>query len=180
MVLAPLSAVFQSLSLLPTIKLGPSGADSLVGGWACARSRPLWVSPMNSPVRLGVSPAAASTPMGVFHQRFEVLFSQAGALGCTVCFAPPPFLPVYLCATVGPQDLLAAAWPVPFHNLPPYWVRQSPPCHESSPPRLPVSAPPTSLDECFFFISLVVGLPYYSLSVSSSCFFVFKLLLSFF
>ena len=39
-------------------------------GWACARSRPLWVSPTNSPMRLGVSPAAASTPMGVFHQRF--------------------------------------------------------------------------------------------------------------
>ena len=32
-------------------------------------------------------------------------------------------------------------------------------CCESSLPRLPVSSPPTSLDECFFFISLVVGLP---------------------
>ena len=34
------------------------------------------------------------------------------------------------------------------------------PCHASSPVRLPISAPPTSLDECFFFNSLVVGLPY--------------------
>ena len=32
MALAPLSAGFQSLPLLPTIKLGPSGADSRVGG----------------------------------------------------------------------------------------------------------------------------------------------------
>ena len=72
--LAPLSAVFQSLPPLPTIKLGPSGADSQVGGWACACFQPLWVSPMNSSVRLGVSPAAASTPTGVFNQWFEALF----------------------------------------------------------------------------------------------------------
>ena len=52
---------------LPTSKLGPSGADS-PGGWVCVCSRPLWVSPMNSPVRLGVSLAAA-TPTGVFNQR---------------------------------------------------------------------------------------------------------------
>ena len=32
MPLASLSAGFQSLPLLPTIKLGPSGADSRVGG----------------------------------------------------------------------------------------------------------------------------------------------------
>ena len=31
--LAQLSAGFQSLPLLPTSKLGPSGADSLVGGF---------------------------------------------------------------------------------------------------------------------------------------------------
>ena len=30
--------------------------------WACAHSRPLWVSPTTSPVRLGVSPAATPTP----------------------------------------------------------------------------------------------------------------------
>ena len=57
-------------------------------GWACARPRPLWVSPTTPPVRLGVSPAAAPTPMGVFNQRFEALFPHAGALGCSVCLAP--------------------------------------------------------------------------------------------
>ena len=117
MALAPLSAGFQSLSPLPTIKLGPSSADSRVGGWACAHSRPLWVSPMNSPVRLGVSSAAASTPMGVFNQTFEALFPCAGALVCEVCFAPLLCLPVYLFANVGPWGLLAASYhtacPVP-------------------------------------------------------------------
>ena len=57
-------------------------------GWACAHSRPLWVSPTTSPVRLGASPAAAPAPTGVFSQRSEALFPCAGALGCTVCFAP--------------------------------------------------------------------------------------------
>ena len=33
MLLAQLSAGFQSLPLLPTNKLGPSGADSWVGGF---------------------------------------------------------------------------------------------------------------------------------------------------
>ena len=54
------------------------------------------------------------------------------------------------------------------------------PCCKSFLPWLPVSAPPTSLDECFFFISLVVGLPYRSIFCQFWLFFVFKLLLSFF
>ena len=147
MVPAPLSARFYSLPPLPTIKLGTSSADSQVGGWACARSRPLWVSPMNSSVRLGVSPAAASTPMGVFNQRFEALFPRTGALSFAVCFAPPQFLRVYLCANVGPRCLLATAWPARFvPQSPSLWVHQPLPCCEFSLPRLPISAPPTGLD----------------------------------
>ena len=53
-------------------------------------------------MRLGVSPTAASTPTGVFNQRFEALFPLTGTLGRVVCFAPLPFLLVYLCANVGP------------------------------------------------------------------------------
>ena len=109
----------------------------LPSGWACARSRPLWVSPKNSLLRLGVSPAGTSTPTGVFNQRFEALFPCSGALGCAVCFTTLPFLPVYLCTNVGPQGLLAAAWPAVFHNLPPRWVCQPPPCHKASPPGCP-------------------------------------------
>ena len=44
------------------------------------------------------------------------------------------------------------------------------PCHVSSLPWLSISAPPTDLDECFFFNSLVVRLPYNSISGSSGCF----------
>ena len=116
-------------------------------GWACAHSRPLWVSPTTSPVRLGVSPAAAPTPTGAPNQRFEALFPRAGALGCTVCFAPcrssgfiwaqmwgrgvlPTALPapfsttlslalsVYLCTNVGQQGLLVVRLPAPFIPYP--------------------------------------------------------------
>ena len=89
-------------------------------GWACAYSRPLWVSPMTSPVRLGVSPAAAPTPRGVFNQRFEALLPRAGALGYAVCFAPcllPAFCPVYLCANLGLQGAThRSACPVLCHS----------------------------------------------------------------
>ena len=47
----------------------------LIPGWVCVRSRTLWVSPSNSPVRLGVSPAA-SAPADVFSQMFEALFPR--------------------------------------------------------------------------------------------------------
>ena len=68
---------------------------------------------MNSPVRLGVSPPAASTPTGVFNQWFEALFPPAGALGCVVSLTPQLFLPVYPHANVGPPTLSAAALPPP-------------------------------------------------------------------
>ena len=95
-------------------------------GWACARSRPLWVSPTNSPVRLGISPAATSTPTGVFNQRLEALFPLTGALGCAVCFTSLPFLLVYLWASMGPLGLLAVVLPVPFsHNPPHLWSHRT-------------------------------------------------------
>ena len=142
--------------------------------WACAHSRPLWVSPTTSPVRLGVSPAATPTPTGAFNQRFEALFPCTGALGCTGCFAPrclsglsvlPATLPalfsatlslalsVYLCGTVGSQGLLVVRLPAPFV---PHSASLGPTLATrvlSSP--VPVSATPTGLDECLFFISLV-------------------------
>ena len=73
---------------------------------------------MNSPVRLGVSPAQppASTPTGVLNQRFEALFPHAGALGCVVCFAPQLFLPVYSHVNVelpGPAAAASASCSLP-------------------------------------------------------------------
>ena len=139
-------------STLHWVSITPSTTHNQIGplwcwflsGCACARSRPLWVSPRTSPVRLGVSPAAAPTPMGVFNPRFEVLFPRAGALGCVVCFTPhhlswlingqmwghrgvlpttlpapfsatlSPALSVYLCANLGPQGLLVVRLPALF------------------------------------------------------------------
>ena len=68
--------------------------------WACAHSRPLWVSPTTSPVRLGVSPAAAPTPTGVFNQRFEALFLLCWSPGLRGLLHSPPFVQVYLCTNV--------------------------------------------------------------------------------
>ena len=84
-------------------------------GWACAHSRSPWVSPTTSPVRLGVSPAAAPTPTGAFNQRFEALFPRAGALGCEVCFAPrpPPFVR-FICTQMWGCGVLPAAPPALF------------------------------------------------------------------
>ena len=144
-------------------------------GWACAHSRPLWVSPTTSPVRLGVSPAAAPTPTGVFTQRFEALFPRAGALGYVVCFSPShssgfmcarmwsrgvlpttlpapfsttlsPALSVYLCVNVGPQGLPVVRLPAP---LVPHSARLGPATATRILSTLvPISAPPTGLDEC--------------------------------
>ena len=79
-----------------------------------------------------------------------------------VCLAPQLFLPVYLYMNVGPPCLPPAALLQVLST------------------RLPVSAPPTGLDECFFFIYLVVGGLYSSIFCQFWLFFVFKLLLSFF
>ena len=96
-----------------------------------------------------------------------------------VCFAPPLFLAVYLCANVGPRGLLEVALPALFiPQSASLWVQ--PRCHQSRLPRLPISAPPTGLDKCFFFISLVVGFLCGFIFCQFWLFFVFKLLLSFF
>ena len=101
-------------------------------GWACAHSRPLWVSPTTSPVRLGVSPAAAPTPTGIFYQRFEALFPCAGALGCVVCFAPrrSSGLSVCECGATGSASVLTACPVCPT-------VRQSLSCQGNASPLCP-------------------------------------------
>ena len=147
-------------------------------------------------MRLGVSPAAALTPTGIFYQRSEALFPGTGALGYRICFTPlcsswsicervwgrgvlstvlpAPFsatlslaLSVSLCANVGPQGLLVVRLPAP---LVPHSASLGPATATrvlSAP--MPVSAPPTSLDECLFFISLVSDFLAVRFSVSSGC-----------
>ena len=87
MPLVQLSASFWSLLLLPTSKMGPSGANSQVSGFGYV---------------LG--------PLQVFSVRgFEALFPCTGTLGCTVCLGPQLFLPVFLHTNVGPSGPPAAA-----------------------------------------------------------------------
>ena len=90
------------------------------GGWVCVLSRTLWVSPRNSPVRLGVCLTATSNPTGVFNQWFEALFPQAGALGFSVCLIPQLFFLAYLHTSMGPPCPQAPALPA--------LVLQPPPC----------------------------------------------------
>ena len=98
-------------------------------GWARAHSRPLWVSPTTSPVRLGVSPAAAATPTGSFNQRFEALFRRwSPGLGGLI--RSPPLVPVYLCAKVGSASGQTAC---PIRPT----LRQSWSCHCHSSPLCP-------------------------------------------
>ena len=78
-----------------------------------------------------------------------------------------PALWVYLCTNVGPQGLLVVRLPAPFvpHSTSLGLPRQ----RESSLPWCPVSAPPTSLDECLFFSSLVLDFLVFRFSVISGC-----------
>ena len=85
-------------------------------GWACAHSRPLWVSPTTSPARLGVSPAAAPTPTGVSIRGLRLYFPEqepwvaGSALLPAVCS-------VSLCANVGPLGATCSfACPVLCHS----------------------------------------------------------------
>ena len=78
-----------------------------------------------------------------------------------------PALSIYLCENVGPQGLLVVRLPA---LVVPHSASLGPPQQsESSPPWLPFSAPPTSLDECLFFISLVSDFLAFRFSVSSGC-----------
>ena len=122
---------------------------------------------MDSPVRLGVSPATA-TPTDFTGRGFEALFPHTGTLGCTVCLTPQLFLLVYLHANVGLPRLPAAA------SLSPPAATLSVPPATASPPWPPVSALPIGLYECFFFNSLVAGLPYSSIFWQFWLLFVFQ------
>ena len=121
-------------------------------------------------MRLGVCLTATSTPTGVFNQWFETFFPGTGTLGCAVCDLVYQLLP----------RRAAAALPTLLHNLPPRWVLQLPPFQESSPPScqspplLPVWMNVSSLSPWLSDFHAV------RFSGSSGCFFVFKLLLSFF
>ena len=112
-------------------------------------------------MRLGVSPAATSTPTGVFNQRFEALFPRAGALlsnGLLHSRAVPPGLSMHKCGIAGSASLSVS----PLHS------------RFLSPPLLPVWMNVSSLSLWLSDFHTV------RFSVSSGCFLFLNLLLSFF
>ena len=122
---------------------------------------------MNSLVRLGVSPATA-TPTDFYSQRFcSFLFPCWNPGLCSLSCSPvvPPGLSTSKCG-IAPSASHCLARPSP-HGPPAATL-----LHVLS--FLPNSTPPTSLSDCFFFNSLVVGLPYSSICWHFWLFFVFK------
>ena len=120
---------------------------------------------MNSPVRLGVSPTA-TTPTGFYNLRFWSFISPCWNTVLHSLFHFPvvsPGLSICKFGTAQCANCHLACL-----------VLQPLPCCASFPPWLPISAPPTGLDECFFFNSLVVGLPYSLIFWQFWLFFVFK------
>ena len=81
----------------------------------------------------GVSPAAASTPTGVFNQRFEALFPRAGALGYAVCFAPRLFSPGLSVCECGAGGSASGQTACPVHPT----LRQSQSCQGHVSPLCP-------------------------------------------
>ena len=158
----PLSQL--SVPPLPTSKLCPSGADSHVGGFVYVLGP---YGSLQQTLLWGWEFLPLLQPPQVFSVRgFEALFPCAGTLDCAVFLTPQLFLPVYPHANVGPPCPAGAALPAS--------VLQLLLCHESSPPQLPISAPPAGLGECFFFNSLVVELPHSSIFWHFWLFFIFK------
>ena len=109
-------------------------------------------------MRLGVSPTT-TTPTGFYSQRFWGFISlqwNPGLHSLSRTPIVPPSLSTYECGTTWSASHHLGAGARPPH------------------PRLPVSTHPTRLDECFFFNSMVVGLPYSSIFWQFWLVFVFK------
>ena len=123
-----------------------------------------------------ISPSWSPGLCGLLHSPPFIRFICARMWGHRVLPAalPVPFsatlspaLWVYLFANVGPQGLLVVRLPARF--VPHSVSLGSATAIQSSPPRLPVSTPPTGLDECLFFICLVLNPLAFRFSVSSGC-----------
>ena len=137
-----------------TSNLGPSGADSLLGGFvyilgSCGSLQ--WTLLWDWEFLLLPQPTQV---FSVRVLRFYFPMLEPWVTGSALFLS---------CSS---QFILMQMWDRP--------LCQPSPCHMSSLPWLPVSAPPTGLDECFFFNSLVVALPYSSIFWQFWLIFVFK------
>ena len=95
-------------------------------GWVCVCSRTLWVSPMNSPVRPGVSPTAASTPqvfstsgLRLYFPMLELWVARSVTWSANCCLARQlQFCPPHstICHLAGSASRCLAV--SPFHHPP--------------------------------------------------------------
>ena len=131
MALPLLTASFQLLPPLPTIKLGPSGADSQVGGFVYI------LGPCGSlqwtPVRLGVSPLAPQPPqvssisgLRLYFPTLElwVVQSVAGSTSCCLASQLQPCLPhstIPCLAGSTSHHLVTSPLCLTAHLRPSYW-----------------------------------------------------------
>ena len=108
----PACSVLCRLSVTSTAthsKLGPSGADSQVGGFVyilgLCRS-------FQQTLLWGLEFLLLQQPLQIFTARgFEALFPLAGSLSCVVCVAPQLFFLLYFHTNVGLPSLPATALP---------------------------------------------------------------------
>ena len=159
MALALLSAGFQSLPLLPTIKLGPSGAVSWVGRlvhalgpcgslqWTLLWG---WEFLLLPPQHPGVFSIRG---LRLYFRMLEPWVARSALLPCR----SSRFIYAWMWGHLVGSASCSLARPVPQSATLLGRPATALPRVLSAP--LPISAPPTGLVECFFFISLVVGLP---------------------
>ena len=133
-------------------------------GWVCAHSRTLWVSPAAFLCGCNFLQLLPQPPQ-VFPVRDLRLYFPALEpwVGRSVLLSRCSSLFIHM-----------QMWDCPLCQHLPTPVLQQPPWHQSSPPELLISTPPTGLNECFFFNSLVVRLPYSSIFWQFWVFFFFK------
>ena len=135
----------------------------LIPGWVglCAFYDPVGLS-IELSCEAGSFSCCRLTLIGFYSQMFWgflFLCCNPGLHGLSSSLVLPPSLSAHKCGTARPFALL---------------VLQMPPCCVSSRPWLLISAPSSRLNECFFFNSLVVGLPYSSIFWQFWLFFVFQ------
>ena len=148
---------FSVTSLTTHQQVGPFWCFFL-GRWVCINYRTLWVSPMNSPLRLGVSPTAI----------IPTSFSSQGFLGL-----------ISMHRNLALHGLSHSSVVPPGLSKRKYGTAPAASCHFacSEPPAasfLWVLSTPAGLDECFFLNSLVVRLPYILIFWKFCLFFIFK------
>ena len=144
--LAQLLPRFQALPPLPVSDWHPFSCCPGAGSpseWVCVCSRAPWGS-LNGLSWETAFSSVTLTPTGFYSQRLWGFFPSTRTLGCMVWpgagithspVVPPCFYPPHM--NMGPATTASL-------------------CVLST--RLPMSAPSTRPDECFFFNSLVVGL----------------------